>query len=121
MRGKYSAASNDWQVALNYLYSPDYATAEDLWFSLPDVVASVLLTGKIPQIVDAFKLVPRGKLADLRSIRFGGEVGVNPQTQDLFRTKLSRREIIELRAGRSKPHRETQSLLLAVLKGLANI
>ena len=90
-RGKYSAASNDWQVALNYLYPPDYATAEGLWFSLPDIVASALLTGKIPRVVDAFKLVPRGKPADLRSIRLGGEVGVNPRTQDLFRTVIEQR------------------------------
>ena len=31
---------------------------------------------------------------------------------------LSRRELIELRAGRSKPHRKTQELLLSILKGL---
>jgi len=32
---------------------------------------------------------------------------------------LSRRELIELRAGRSKPHRKTQDLLVSILKGLA--
>jgi hypothetical protein len=32
--------------------------------------------------------------------------------------KISRREIIELRAGRSKPHRKTQELLVSILKGL---
>jgi hypothetical protein len=32
--------------------------------------------------------------------------------------KLSRREIIELRAGRKKPHRKTQELLVSVLKTL---
>ena len=32
--------------------------------------------------------------------------------------KLSRREIIELRASRSRPHRKTQELLVAVLKKL---
>ena len=32
--------------------------------------------------------------------------------------KLSRRGIIELRAGRSKPHRKTQELLVGILKRL---
>ena len=32
--------------------------------------------------------------------------------------KLSRREIIELRAGRSKPHRKTLELVVGVLKKL---
>src|SRR5690349_1086167 len=32
--------------------------------------------------------------------------------------RLSRRELIELRAGRSKPHRKTQELLESILKTL---
>ena len=32
--------------------------------------------------------------------------------------RLSRRELIELRAGRSKPHRKTRDLLVSILKGL---
>jgi hypothetical protein len=32
--------------------------------------------------------------------------------------RLSRREIIELRAGRKKPHRRTQELLMGILKKL---
>ena len=32
--------------------------------------------------------------------------------------KLSRREVIELRASRSRPHRKTQELLVSVLKKL---
>jgi hypothetical protein len=59
------------------------------------------LSGKIPRIVDAFKLIPRGKLADLRSIRLGGEVGVNPLTQDLFRTVIEQRTE-KLRAEKSE-------------------
>lgn len=84
-------------MALNYLYPSDQAISEALWFSLPDVVASVILTGKIPQIVDAFKLVPRGKLAGLKSTRLGGEVGVNPLTQDLFRTVIEQRKSLSKR------------------------
>jgi hypothetical protein len=33
-------------------------------------------------------------------------------------TLLSRRELIELRAGRSQPHRRTQDLLVSILKKL---
>jgi hypothetical protein len=34
-------------------------------------------------------------------------------------SRLSRRELIELRAGRSKPHRKNQELLAAILKNLS--
>ena len=116
-RGKYNAVSNDWQVALNYLYSSDHAQSEALWFSLPDVAASVLLTGKIPSIVDAFKLVPHRKRADLKSIRLGGEVGVNPLRQDLFRTVIEQRKSLPKRKELSK---EDVDRLDKALKVLAN-
>jgi len=114
-RGKYSAVSNDWQVALNYLYASDHAQSAALWFSLPDVAASVLLTGKIPVIVDAFKLVPDRKLANLKSIRLGGEVGVNPLTQDLFRTVIEQRKSLPKRKELSKKDVDRLDKALKVL------
>jgi hypothetical protein len=38
--------------------------------------------------------------------------------EKLCENKLSRREIIELRAGRSKPHRKNQEFVSALLKRL---
>src|SRR6185312_6283708 len=70
-RAKYNTFSNDWQVALNYLYA-DPGTSPGLWFSLPDVVASVLLTGRIPTIIDAFRLEADGILPDLKPVRLRG-------------------------------------------------
>jgi hypothetical protein len=35
--------------------------------------------------------------------------------------RLSRRELIELRAGRKKPHRRTLELLMSILKNLSLI
>src|SRR5579862_7724232 len=35
----------DWQVGVNYLHSDESEHA--LWYSLPDIVASVILTGKV--------------------------------------------------------------------------
>jgi hypothetical protein len=116
-RAKYSFASNDWQVAVNHLYAPGNAPSEGLWFSLPDVAASVLLTGKIPQIVDAFKLVPVGKLSGLRPVMLGGEVAVNPRTQDLFRTVIEQRKSLAKKKGMS---RDDVNRLDKPLKVLAN-
>jgi hypothetical protein len=98
-RANYSAVGNDRQVALNYLYASDKPSLESLWFSLPDVVASVLLTGKMPRIVDAFRLVPIGKLSGLRPTMLGGGVTVNPLTQDLFKTVIEQRKFLARRKG----------------------
>jgi hypothetical protein len=116
-RAKYSSASNDWQVAVNHLFATEHAGSEGLWFSLPDVAASVLLTGKVPKIVDAFKLVPTGKLPNLRPVRLSGEVWVNPRTQDLFRTVIEQRKT---KAKKERASREDADRLDKALKVLAN-
>ena len=104
-RGQYNAATRDWQVAVNYLYA---AKAEDaLWFSLPDVVASTILTGKIPRIVDAFRLEPCGVLPTLRPIKLRGAIEIDPREQDFFKVVIEerkrwdiRKDISELEKGR---------------------
>jgi hypothetical protein len=116
-RGKYSVASNDWQVAFNYLYAPDHESSKGLWFSLPDVAASVLLTGRIPVIVDAFALEPVGKLPGVGPVRLGGEVEVNPLTRDLFKTMIEQRKSLGKRKELSE---EDANRLDKALKVLAN-
>jgi hypothetical protein len=116
-RARYSTASNDWQVALNYLHPSEYAPSEGLWFSLPDVATSVLRTGKIPVIVDAFKIVAVGKLTDLASVRLAAEVVVDPRTQDLFKTMIEKRKSLGRIQGLSE---EDLDRLDKALKVLAN-
>ncbi|HLZ50328.1 MAG TPA: hypothetical protein VKP61_06250 [Candidatus Acidoferrum sp.] len=116
-RSKYSSASNDWQVAVNYLYASDHPESEGLWFSLPDVAASVLLTGKVPKIIDAFKLVPEGKHSNLRTVLLGGEVPVDPRTQDLFRTIIEQRKLF---SKKKNGPREEMDRLDKALKVFAN-
>src|SRR5208337_1508528 len=116
-RGKYSVASNDWQVALNYLYAPEHDPSKGLWFSLSDVAASVLLTGQTPMIVDAFALEPVGKLPGVGPVRLGGEVEVNPLTQDLFKTMIEQRKSLSKRKELSE---EDVDRLDKALKVLAN-
>jgi len=116
-RSKYSLVSNDWQVAVNYLHAADHAGSEGLWYSLPDVAASVLLTGKLPKIIDAFKLVPEGKHSNLRSVLLGSEVPVNPRTQDLFRTASEQRKSLSKKKHLS---REGMERLDRFLKVFAN-
>ena len=45
-RAKYSLESNDYQVGLNHLYATSDDSKDALWFALPDLAASVLLTGR---------------------------------------------------------------------------
>ena len=70
IRSKYSPASNDWQVGINHVY----AKKEDaLWYSIPDVVASILATGRVPEIVDAFLIEPSGVLFEAHPDEAAGD------------------------------------------------
>lgn len=113
-RGQYGSGSNDWQVAINHLH----ATTEDdhLWFSLPDVVVSVLLTGRIPKIVDAFRIEPSNEILDgLRPIKFRGQIEIDPARQDFFKAVIEERKRVSSRDDLDSEERERMSRALKVL------
>jgi hypothetical protein len=88
IRSKYSPATNDWQVGINHVY----AKKEDaLWYSIPDVVASILATGRVPEILDAFLIEPSGVLFELVPTKLRGMVEVDPERDDFFRVIVEER------------------------------
>ena len=88
LRSKYSPASNDWQVGINHVY----AKKEDaLWYSIPDVVASILSTGRVPDIVDAFLIEPSGDLFEAIPTKLRGIVEVDPTKDDFFKVIIEER------------------------------
>jgi hypothetical protein len=116
-RGKYSVDSNDWQVAINYLYSRSDKVEDGLWFSLPDVVASKILTGSVPKIVDAFRIQPSGPMPELQPIKLRGMVEVDPIKKDFFKEVIEQRKRLSKRREWSESER---SRLDKALKVLAN-
>jgi len=117
-RGRYNLESNDWQVAVNHTYAGRNDSNQALWFSLPDVVASVLLTGRIPRIVDAFRIEAQGKLKTLDSCKLRSVVDVDPRTQDFFRIVIEERQRLKVRGDDISPTEKKR--LDKALKVLAN-
>jgi len=91
-RATYSVESNDYQVALNHLYASSDDPKDGLWYALPDLAAPVLLTGRVPKIVDAFAIEARGRLPSLHKITLRGTVPTDPSIQDFFRTVIEERK-----------------------------
>jgi lambda repressor-like predicted transcriptional regulator len=113
-RGQYGSSSNDWQIAINHLYAG--APEDALWFSLPDVVASVLQTGRIPKIVDAFRIEPsREILNNLKPIKFLGKIEINPAKQDFFKVVIEERKRVSARADLDPADRDRIGEALKVL------
>lgn len=88
-----------------------------LWYGGPDLVASTLLTGKPPKVLQAFRLVPHGTLPTLRPVQLGGVLPIDPRTDDFFRFVIEERK----RANRAKGSGESiPAHLDPFLKVLAN-
>jgi hypothetical protein len=113
-RSRYSSTSNDWQVAINYLHSHE-DRVRPLWFALPDVVVSVLLTGRIPKIVDAFKLAAHGQVKGLRPIRLRGSVDIDPRHEDFFKVAIEERKRLASRKDLPKSERDRLDKALKVI------
>jgi hypothetical protein len=112
IRSKYSPASNDWQVGLNHVY----AKKEDaLWYSIPDVVASILATGRVPEILDAFLIEPRGVLFELVPTKLRGIVEVDPERDDFFRVIVEERLRLSSRADLADTERTRLEKALKIL------
>lgn len=113
LRAKYG--SSDWQIGVNHVYARSNDPKDGLWYAWPDLVASVVLTGKLPHIVEAFKIEPVGMLEDLKPVVFRGQVDIDPRTDDFFKVVIEERQRLLKRSGLSKPERDMLNKALKTL------
>ena len=116
-RAKHSTESNDYQVGLNYLFATDDDPKNGFWFALPDLAASVQLTGRVPRIVEAFRLQASGQLETLQRITLRGTVPIDPRRDDFFRKVIEERKRL---ANNTALTDEERKRLDKALKVLAN-
>jgi hypothetical protein len=114
-RATYSVESNDYQVALNHLCASGDDPKDGLWYALPDLATSVLLTGRVPKIVGAFAIEARGRLPGLHKITLRGTVPIDPRTQDFFRTVIEERKRLANNPALSDEERKRLDKALKVL------
>lgn len=88
VRAAYSEGEQS-TIGLNYLTSGD----TPLWFTLADCIASKLLAGKAPEVLEAVMFMPGEMQTGLRSVNVGGKADyrVDPAKDDLHK------RVIELR------------------------
>jgi hypothetical protein len=72
-----------------------FTSAKPVWFAGPDVVASILLTGKLPHIVRAIRLHPHGKQKGMQPVNLLGKVRIDPNKDDFFKHIIEQRKANE--------------------------
>ncbi|MGB8834416.1 MAG: hypothetical protein WCC95_19870, partial [Candidatus Sulfotelmatobacter sp.] len=73
-------------IGINYLTSE-----EPIWFAGPDIIASILLTGRVPRIEKAIRVKPHGKQRGLASTSLRGMVKVDANKNSFFRHVIEQR------------------------------
>lgn len=106
VRGRYGE-KNVWNIGLNHVTSKT-----PLWYSLADVLASKLYTGKTPIILKAFWFVPVGIQRGLKTIDIHG-IKINPYKQDLFK------ELIEYRKRLQKENDPREHVIKIIVNAIS--
>jgi hypothetical protein len=102
VRSAFDPDTKDWQIGVNFLHTGKEGPREALWYSLPDVAASVLLTGRIPKIMRALRLKAVGRQRGLKSVKFRGDIPIDPRTRDFFKTVVEQRKLLDQRTDLSE-------------------
>lgn len=76
-------------IGLNRLTS-----REPLWFTLADVLAAKLLSGKSPEILQSLRFAPKAPQRDLRSVMLEG-VELQPAQHDFYRLLIDQRRRVQ--------------------------
>ena len=90
VRAKYDGRSQT--IGLNYLTS-DYP----VWHTLADAIASKLLTGKVPKIIEAITFSPKEPQSGLKTVMIAGnpDYRVDPANDDFFKRLIDLRTAIK--------------------------
>jgi hypothetical protein len=91
VRGRWNLTEQSWQIGVNPLTCSD-----PLWFTLADVIASKMLTKRVPAVARAIRFVPRGR-QKLRAVKLRGAIEINPLQQDFFRVVIEERNRVRAR------------------------
>jgi len=89
VRRDYKGDGKTFNVGINHL-----TIDKEIWYALPDVITSILLTGNVPTILEAIRFVPKGIQLGLKATSILG-VKVNPEHETLVKVLVEERQKIK--------------------------
>jgi hypothetical protein len=105
------------QIGINPL-----TTEDAIWYAGPDLAASVLLSGKVPQIEEAFAIVPkRGKSGrilrnrGMRPVKLLDAIPIDPRRENFFTRVIEARQLAKKDKDLSDAERDRRDLGLKVI------
>ena len=117
VRMDYKGNGESFNVGINHLTSDT-----PLWYALPDVIASRILTGKMPEVIEAIRFVPRGVQPGLTGSEILG-ISVDPKKVNLIQLLVEERQKIKhstKRMGKDDEERKRLESRAQAMKILVN-
>lgn len=87
VRAQYDGQS--WGIGINHFRSD-----RPMWYSIADLIASVLLTGRVPKVEKAYRFYGECELASLRPIPLGVDEWLDPD-EDMFKGMVDKRQLLK--------------------------
>jgi hypothetical protein len=118
VRAEYSKDSG-YQIGLNYLTVPDdvlrKAGTEGVWYTLADVISAKILSGKTPEILKAYRIIPHGKQEGLQSVKLRGEIDVDPAKDNFFKKVIEKRKEVKRKVEKDGDEMDALQMFLKIL------
>jgi len=118
VRAEYSK-DNGYQIGLNYLTVPDdvlrKAGTEGVWYTLADVISARMLSGKTPEILKAYRIIPQGKQEGLQCIKLRGEIDVDPAKDNFFKKVIEKRKEVKRKVEKDGDEMDALQRFLKIL------
>ena len=116
VRAKYDEGGS-YRLGVNYVSSDG-----SHWFTLADCIASKLLTGRSPEVVDAIRFAPRAMQDGLKPIKIMGkdDYVVDPREHDFYARLIDLRSEVRMQKPASDAEAASLDLEQLALKKIAN-
>jgi hypothetical protein len=115
VRAAYGPLEDNTTIGVNPLSSE-----VPIWVAGPDLVASIVLTGRVPEILEAIRLVPVGRQEGLTPVALRGQVTIDPAQEDFFARLIEERQYAQRRPDLSEEERRRLSQFLKVMANSAS-
>jgi hypothetical protein len=115
VRAAYGPTQDNFTIGLN-----PFSSDLPVWVAGPDLVVSVLLTGRVPEVLDAIRFTPVGRQDKLVPVELRNQVTIDPAHDDFFRRLIEERQLARRRPDLTEEERERLTRFLKVMANSAS-
>jgi hypothetical protein len=72
-----------------------FSSDKPVWYAGPDIIASIIRTGRVPLVLKGIRIVPHGRQTGMKRITLREVVEIDPYRDDFFKVLIEQRKATE--------------------------